>query len=157
LSLHQQHVAEPFGRQERRGWTFALEQIRGDRRRVHDLAERSPRRPADLQELDDALDHTPRGIDRRGEHLVAPQLARRALKEHEVREGAANVDAEPLHGPRVAEDDANCYIYQISNGTLIQAQLLPWTLPRGRSQHRAAALHGGQRRRERAVDRCGRG
>ena len=70
-----------------------------DRGAVEDVGDGVGRRPAPLAERGDARRGALRGVVRRGGHLVDRALARLAIGNDEVGEGAADIDADQLHGP----------------------------------------------------------
>ena len=69
-----------------------------DRGAVEDVGDGFRRRGAPLAERGDACRSALRGVVRRGRHLVDRALARLAIGNDEVGEGAADIDADQLHG-----------------------------------------------------------
>ena len=70
-----------------------------DRGAVEDVGDGVRRRAAPLAERGDARGGALRRVVRRGGHLVDRALARLAVGNDEVGEGAADIDADQLHGP----------------------------------------------------------
>ena len=95
-----QGVAEPHGREERGAGPLALDQrVGGQRRPVDDRAHLRDGHLRLPEERDDARLHAVGGVLGRGEHFPHAQSPGGFVHDDEIRERAADVDAEPRgHG-----------------------------------------------------------
>jgi hypothetical protein len=91
------HVAETLRGDERGLHALALDQRVGDERGAVDHVRHvGGRHAVRLHQPAHAGQHRARGIVRRGEHLVVEQASRLRVEHHEVRKGAADVDADAV-------------------------------------------------------------
>ena len=73
--------------------------VRGDGRAVEDAGDVGRREAGVRAELGEATDHRPFGLVGSGRHLVDVDRAGLGVVEHEVGEGATDVDADNAHSP----------------------------------------------------------
>ena len=96
LGAHFEAVAETLRGQQSEPRAAPLDDRIGDQRgAVHDLADVAERDAGLPDQLAEALERGNRRVLRRGQALVERDAA--AVMEHEVREGAADVEADPCH------------------------------------------------------------
>ena len=94
-AAHLEHVAKALGRHERRSCAVPLEdRVRRDRRRVHDVCDLVWVDTVLREEGDGAVDHSAGVVVGRRQHLRGAHGAV-VGEQHDVGEGATDVDAEP--------------------------------------------------------------
>ncbi len=101
LETHIHDVGEAGRAEHSRGRPLALDDGIGDEcRAVHDVGHIGEGDAAFLAVRDHTLDHGTRGIVRRRQPLVNREALGAALRKREIRESAADVDADPEHARR---------------------------------------------------------
>ena len=100
LGAHLQRVAEPLGRQEADPATASLDdRVRDKRRPVHDMAYRRERYRDPRQQIRHALQRADGGVRGSRQAFVQVNPALLGVHQHEVREGAADIETHSIAFP----------------------------------------------------------